>query len=111
IDGGLTWSAPARVNGVTTTQAFTPVVAVAHGGIVGVTYYDLRNDDPHDDSRLLATAWLAISADEGATFQESAVSGTFDVRSAPRTVEGYFLGDYQGLVAVGSSFLPFFVLA
>ncbi|MCA1827213.1 MAG: sialidase family protein [Myxococcales bacterium] len=119
-DGGLSWSTPARVNGILTTQAFTPAVAVAQGGVVGVSYYDLREDDPGDNSQLLATRWLATSHDGGATFQDTAQSSTFDIRKAPQVVErlesgqvisGYFLGDYEGLVAVGSSFLPFFVIA
>src|SRR5205823_10510484 len=87
IDGGLNWSAPVRVNGVTTTPAFTPAIAVAQGGIVGVSYYDLRNDDPGDNSHLLATRWLATSHDGGATFQDTALSSTFDIHNAPVTVE------------------------
>ena len=110
-DEGLTWSPrPVRVNGVLGTPAFTPSIAVAQGK-VGVTYYDLRNDNPGDDTQLLATVWLATSSDGGATFQESAVGGPFDIRSAPTTDRGYFVGDYQGLVASGATFLPFFVLA
>ena len=120
IDGGLTWMAPVRVNGVTTTQAFTPAIAVAQGGIVGVSYYDLRNDNPGDNSHLLGTRWLATSRDGGATFQDTALSSTFDIRNAPQTLEeipgggqrfAYFVGDYEGLVAVGASFLPLFVIA
>ena len=109
-DEGLHWSYPVRVNGVPSAQAFTPSIAVAQGK-VGVTYYDFRNDNPGDDTQLLATVWLAISSDGGTTFHESAVGGPFDLRSAPRTEQGYFVGDYQGLVASGAGFLPFFVLA
>ena len=116
IDEGVTWSTkPVRVNGAPATQAFTPSIAVAQGGKIGVTYYDLRNDNPGDNSQLLATAWLATSTDGGLTFQESAIGGPFDLRSAARTKEGtrefYFIGDYQGLVTSGANFLPFFVLA
>ena len=115
-DGGVTWSTPARVNGVTTAQAFTPAIAIGQGGVVGVTYYDLRNDNPSDGSHLLATRWLATSHDGGNTFTDTAMSGPFDIRNAPQVVaenglaHGYFLGDYEGLVAVGGSFLPFFVI-
>lgn len=108
-DEGASWSQPVRVNGVPETQAFTPSVAVA-GGKVGVTYTDLRNDNPKDAAQLLATVWLAVSSDGGATFQESAAGGPFDIRNAPRTADGYFVGDYQGLVAAGAAFLPFFAL-
>ncbi len=110
IDKGQSWSAPVRVNGVLTTQAFTPAIAVATGGKIGVSYYDLRNDNPGDNSQLLATAWLAVSSDGGATFQETALGGPFDLRTAAQTADGYFIGDYQGLVASGAEFLPFFVL-
>jgi hypothetical protein len=109
-DKGLNWSVPVQVNGVLTTQAFTPAIAVAAGGKIGVTYYDLRNDNPGDNSQLLATAWLAVSTDFGATFQETALGGPFDIRTAAQTADGYFVGDYQGLVASGADFLPFFVL-
>ncbi len=108
-DEGVNWSAPVRVNGVLATQAFTPSLAVAQGK-VGVTYSDLRNDNPADSTHLLATVWLAVSSDGGAHFQESAIGGPFDIRNAPRTADGYFTGDYQGLVASGAGFLPFFVL-
>ena len=108
-DEGVHWSPPVRVNGALASQAFTPSVAVAQGK-VGVTYTDLRNDDPADNTRLLATVWLAVSSDGGANFQESAAGGPFDIRNAPRTVEGYFVGDYQGLVGLGAVFLPFFVM-
>jgi hypothetical protein len=109
IDGGNHWSALVRVNGAPASQAFTPSIAVAQGKI-GVTYYDLRNDNPGDNSRLLATAWLAISSDGGISWTESAVGGPFDIHSAARTVQGYFVGDYEGLVASGANFIPFLVL-
>jgi len=108
-DGGTTWSAPVRVNGAPASQAFTPSIAAAQGK-VGVTYYDLRNDNPGDGTRLLATAWLAISSDGGMSWTESAVGGPFDMHSAARTVQGYFVGDYEGLAASGANFIPFMVL-
>jgi hypothetical protein len=36
------------------------------------------------------------------------VAGAFDLKTAP-DAEGFFVGDYQGLAAIGSSFVPFFV--
>jgi len=50
-DGGLTWSAPIKVNKTPTgipignQQAFTPSVHVADDGTISVTYYDFRNND------------------------------------------------------------------
>src|SRR5262249_54788964 len=97
-------------NSVLTTQAFTPSIVVASDGKVGVTYYDLRKDNPSDNTQLLATAWLAVSSDGGKTFTESLAGGPFDLRNAARTREGYFIGDYQGLAASGTTFIPFFVM-
>ncbi len=45
-DGGRTWSAVRRANRPTGRPAFTPTVAVNSAGVVGVTYYDLRADNP-----------------------------------------------------------------
>ncbi|MFL5272710.1 MAG: sialidase family protein [Anaeromyxobacteraceae bacterium] len=99
-DGGASWSPPAIVNGVPAAAAFTPVVAVAGGGRIGVLYADLRDDDPQ---RTLAHAWLATSADGGTTWHDAPLGGPFDLRGAP-DAGGLFLGDYQGLVAQGDGF-------
>jgi hypothetical protein len=108
LDGGATWSAPVAVNGARDAAAFTPMVAVAGDGTVGVTYFDLRNARTGDAVRV--TPWLATSHDRGATWSEEALSAPFDLH--PALLQGaYFLGDYQGLAAVGTGFLPFFTAA
>ena len=107
-DGGVTWSAPVQVNGAS-APAFTPSVAVADGGQVGISYYDLRNDVAADASRLLVTRWLATSTDRGTTFSETMIGIPFNLQSAPRADGQWFLGDYQGLAPSGNVFLPFFV--
>jgi hypothetical protein len=107
LDAGLHWTAPVQVNLAHGAQAFTRAATVSPTGKLGVTYYDLRNDDLNDGAHLLATAFLAISADNGSTFVEQALAPAFDLRTAP-FAQGYFLGDYQGLVRAGESFLPFF---
>lgn len=105
-DGGLTWSAPVRVNPDAATTAFTPQVHVRADGTIGVTYYVLRGDRP---------AGLAIPADfrlaqstDGTHWSESAVSAPFDMALAPDTAEGLFLGDYTGLSGAGADFLPLY---
>jgi BNR repeat-like domain len=108
-DGGLTWSAPIQANRAPSAPAFTPAVA-AGGGKVGVAYYDLRDDVPADASRFQASSWLASSGDGGATWQEMALAGPFDLQTAP-IAQGYFLGDYQGLGWDGTSFVSFFAAA
>jgi len=110
VDGGLTWSTPVQINGDPQVAAFGPAIAVAPDGRVAVTYYDLRPDDPGDASQFLAQAWLATSADGGATWTEEPLTGGFDLRLA-QIGSTYFLGDYQGLAVDGGDFVPFFVAA
>jgi hypothetical protein len=62
LDGGLTWSEPVRVNADGATAAFTPAVHVRADGVIGVTYYDFRNDID-DVNSLLTDYWLATSTD------------------------------------------------
>jgi hypothetical protein len=108
FDGGATWSAPVVVNGAPSAAAFTPIVAVAADGTVGVTYYDLRDTDLADTRAFRSAAWLARSADRGATWSEEPLGMSFDLR--PATLAGtYFLGDYEGLTTSGATFVPFFV--
>lgn len=109
LDGGVTWSQPVQVNQATNVQAFTPAVAAGKGR-VAVTYFDFRKDTPNPDT-LLANAWRVVSTDGGFTWRESPVFGAFDLNAAPLTVEGNFIGDYQGLVAAGGDFLAFFAAA
>jgi hypothetical protein len=108
FDGGRTWSAPARVNGVATAAAFTPSVAVAADGTVGVTYFDLRDARLTDPDTLAVTAWLATSRDRGVTWSDEPLSQPFNLRPALLR-DFYFLGDYQGLAVTGNTFVPFFV--
>ena len=105
-DGGLTWSVPVQVNADHNVQAFTPTIHVRADGVIGVTYYDLRNDTSSPAS-LLTDCWLVTSSD-GVTFRESHLSGPFDLDLAPNS-QGLFLGDYESLASTASGFLPFYV--
>jgi hypothetical protein len=110
-DGGRTWSSPKMVNQAHGTPAFTPAIAVSESGRVGVTYYDFRYDDGGNNSSLMTSYWLATSVDDGASWEETPVGTRFDLRTAPM-VDGYFVGDYQGLVSPSAdSFIPFFSAA
>jgi len=104
-DGGLTWSAPVRVNHDPGVQAFSPTVTIRDDGTIGVTYYDFRNNTA-DPTTLPTDIWLAQSGD-GVTWRESHVAGPFDLSIAP-FAEGLFLGDYHGLTSVGTTFVPFY---
>jgi hypothetical protein len=105
-DGGLTWSAPRRLSPAQTAAAFTPQVTVRADGVIAVSYYDLR-EDTSDAATLPTSLWLAVSRDQGATWSEQRLSGPFDLLAAPNA-RGLFLGDYQGLVASGTAFVPFY---
>ncbi len=105
-DGGLTWSAPVRINHDPNVQAFSPTVAIRDDGTIGVTYYDFRNNTP-DPTSLPTDLWLAQSAD-GVTWRESHVAGPFDLSLAPNAL-GLFLGDYHALTSIGTTFVPFYV--
>jgi len=108
-DGGVTWSAPVRVNTPTGRPAFNPSIRVNSSGTVAVTYYDFRNLADGNTATLPTDIWQKISADKGSTFgNETHLAGPFDLKTAPNA-EGFFVGDYQGLAAAGTRFLPFFV--
>jgi hypothetical protein len=106
MDGGVTWSTPVRVNSDGSAIAFSPTVHVRSDGVIGVTYYDFRNNTP-DRTTLPTDYWIALSTD-ALSFRESHLSGSFDLDDAP-DAGGLFLGDYQALTSDGSDFLPFFV--
>jgi hypothetical protein len=105
-DGGLTWSAPIEINADHGVQAFTPTIHVRADGVIGVTYYDLRNATS-SSAQLLTDCWLVTSSD-GVAFRETHLSGPFDLRLAPNA-QGLFLGDYEALTATATAFMPFYV--
>jgi hypothetical protein len=121
-DGGLTWSAPIKINQTPTNipvgnqQAFTPAIRVASDGTIGVTYYDFRNNT--SDPTTLPTDYFIVHCHRSATVSctnpadwasETKLTPTsFDMRDAP-VARGFFLGDYEGLAANGTDFRPFFV--
>lgn len=105
LDGGLTWSAPVRINAAPTVQALLPTVTMRDDNLIGVTYYDFRSHAAGAPT-LLADYWLTTSVD-GVNWNESHVAGPFDFSTAP-FAEGLFLGDYQALTSIGSTFVPFY---
>ncbi len=108
-DGGATWSTPAVVSNANSKPAFTPQVAVNSAGTVGVTYYDFRNPDSSTVGQP-TNYWFTSSTNSGVTFggEERITPTSFDMLNAPNA-GGLFLGDYQGLAANGTAFVPFFV--
>jgi hypothetical protein len=115
LDGGRTWSKKIQINQVPATQAFTPSVAVAADGTVGVTYYDFRNNTSAPG--LPTDYWFVhchaatkdcTNPDDWST--DTHVAGPFDMETAP-DARGYFVGDYEGLARAGKSFVGFFAMA
>jgi hypothetical protein len=113
-DGGASWSPPSIVNSAyTSATAYTPSVAVAPNGTVGVTYYQW---DKAPTSGLEPTVlYFQKSTSAGSsttppTFgARTVVSSEFNGLAAP-FAEGYFLGDYEGLTVNSAGFIPFNVL-
>lgn len=100
---GVVWPAAVAI-AAGDKPKFTPVVAVRADGTVAVSYYDFRNDG--SESALVTDVWLTTSTDGGATWTEQHLGGPFDHRRAAYSEgRGWFLGDYQGLVAAGSTFI------
>jgi BNR/Asp-box repeat len=110
-DGGLTWSPLTRIDkSPGEVQAFTPAVHVASDGTVGVTYYDFRSNTPAPG--LLTDQWFihchpSSDCTDAANWAENHVAGPFDIENAPRA-GGYFLGHYEGLGSIGTTFTSFF---
>jgi hypothetical protein len=113
-DGGLTWSAPVKINQTPTNipeldqQAFTATVKVAADGTVGVTYYDFRNNTTAPG--LTTDYWFVHchgSCTNPSNWAETHVAGSFDTEQAA-DAGGYFLGDYEGMVTIGNVFGPFY---
>jgi hypothetical protein len=108
-DGGRTWTTPKRVSANLDTQAFTASVEVNDRGHVGVSYYDFTRDDP-TARPLLTDEWFTASTDGGSHFsgRERQTAHSFNMRLAPLTGAGFFVGDYEGLDGVGRRFHPVF---
>lgn len=110
-DGGRTWSALSRIDqSPGNVQAFTPSVHVASDGTVGVTYYDFRNNNP--DPGLPTDQWFihchpTADCTDPVNWAENHVDGPFNIENAP-VAGGYFLGDYEGLASIGTTFTSFF---
>jgi Neuraminidase (sialidase) len=102
-DGGQTWLGPTVIHTAGGLPTFIPQVAV-NSGVVAVTYYDNRNLTASQTQNLPTDYFIEYSTDNGATFHgETRITTTsFDARTAP-VARGFFLGDYEGLVPMGSN--------
>jgi hypothetical protein len=107
-DGGESWSAPVRIDLAGSAQAFNQAIDVSDDGTIAVTYMDFA-DDTADTATALTSYRIITSHDGGATWSAAEkVGASFDIKKAPRTSRGYFLGDYQGLDHAGRAFKLFY---
>ena len=73
-------------------------------------YAGYKDETSADASTLLCDVWLATSVN-GSDWTERHVAGPFDMRRAPVTPGGLFVGDYQALASASGSFMAFFAQA
>ncbi|HEX6234550.1 MAG TPA: sialidase family protein [Jiangellaceae bacterium] len=124
-DGGRTWTTPIKVNQTPddvplgNRQAFIPMVRVNDDGVVAVSYYDFRNNDPTDrtetqlgaaDTDLFVVHCHANCSDPASWTPNNEVRVTdssFDTALLP-FANGFFPGDYVGFGTDGTDFLPFY---
>jgi hypothetical protein len=111
VDGGQTWSAPVRINQTSgDLPALVPTAAVSGDGTVAISYYDLRNTSAMQTG-IATDFWLAsckTNCDTGAGWGETHIAGSFDLERAPYG-NGFFLGDYTGMVGAVSGFALLYV--
>jgi len=120
-DGGLSWSAPIRVNQTplnippANRQSFMPVMAVAGDGTIGVTYYDFRFNDANPG---LPTDYWLVKCNPSSTRPATdpanwgnevrLTDSSFNMEACGIILEGFYPGDYFGLAAIGTDFLTAF---
>jgi hypothetical protein len=110
-NGGLTWSAPIRVNHNPAVQAFTPQIEVDTDGDLGLSYYDFSSDSPSTRPLNTDTWFRELRAGEAFTAANfsapTRIHPTFDMRVAPYA-RGHFTGDYLGLTSASDVFTTVF---
>ena len=112
-DVGATWSAPVRVNDVTTNAQFMSKIAIDPStGNLAIGWHDARNDagghafgDTDGIVNSDAMFYLTFSTDGGSTFVP-AVQVSQGVSNAKAAQNGIDYGDYVGLAFFGGIAMP-----
>ena len=112
-DAGVTWTAPVRVNDVTTNAQFLPRIALdPTTGNLAFGWHDARNDagdhgpgDTDGKPNTDAMYYVTFSTDGGATFAPS-VAASLGVSNAKAAQNGIDFGDYSGLAFFGGIAMP-----
>ena len=116
---GVTWSVPVKISQTPRSsvrplrgQAFNMAVAAGANDTLVATYYDFRNDTGAAGQEL-ADMWVLFCTYDNpndctkrANWGREArmTASSFNILTAPySTGDGYFLGDYFGLIADGQS--------
>jgi hypothetical protein len=108
-DHGRTWTSPKVVSTRYGGPAFLPTIAVNSAGTVGLSWYDFRHDNP-ETVPLTTDVWFRTVSTVGTKVGvEQHLTGPFNFVAAP-DAGGRFVGDYEGMAAVGSRFRPFYVV-
>ena len=104
-----TWSPPSLISPPGDPGAFVPSIDVNQLGQVGATFYDIRNLKPSTPASILPTdTWFRRTDGPGVSFGHEEHLGRYNILMAP-VAGGFFVGDYEGLVAQqDNSFLAFF---
>lgn len=123
-DGGHTWSStiavPRALTGVAgrNRQSFLPQVHVSADGRLAVSYYDFRHNDGSGTSETDYYVNQCAVPDSsqpdlcaGDWIETRVTARSFDIREAPVTVRGLFLGDYVGLTDVPGAFATAFAVS
>jgi hypothetical protein len=115
-NGGFTWSSPIRINQTPLNipqlnrQSFYPIIAVAANGTIGVSHYDFRSNTPNPG--VPTDYWLvrchptsAKPATDPANWggEVRLTDASFNMEACPIVIDGFWQGDYFGLVPVGGS--------
>ncbi len=107
-DGGLTWTAPVKINKTPgNAPAFTASVKAGPDGRIAVTYYDFRSLAAGNTTTLPTDYWMVnclVNCTAPASWTEQHLAGPFDMMLAPNA-GGFFVGDYEGLGAAASAVL------
>jgi len=103
-DGGSTWSAPLRLNDDTTlNDNFMPFLEVAPNGLIGVGWYDRREDS----NNLYMRIWVTASPDGGTNWVNNFPVGSVIFPPAVNfdpIASNCYMGDYNYSIADASDF-------
>jgi len=100
-DGRITWSVPVQVNADHNVPAFTPTIHVRADGVIGVTYYDLRNGHTSPASLLNR---LLRHVQRRRDLQGVTPVRAFDLDLAAEFRKGCFSATYESLASTASGF-------